>query len=442
MAGLAMLAGTVAGAHAQVSLSSAVDLALRNDPRLKLAHADVLKARAVLAETHDAYVPSASASGGYGTSTGVPLSVPILFSISSQSLFFSFAQKDNIRSAEAGLKSAQLSEDDTRDQVAEDTIVTYLNLDHEERRRDAMKDEFGYATHLVAIVQDRLEAGADNRIDLLKAKKTAAEIHLAKLQTDDQINILSDHLSRMIGLPGNTLSTVPSSIPALPAIDTLTARPPATSFSIDAAFANARAKQELAFGLGRYKLRPEVSFGANYSRIYTKQTNYATYYPAFAADNGLSYNDVSVGLEIKIPLFDRGHEDRAREATADALHARFEAETQRTQFLEGRFKLQHSAAELSDRAEIAGDEQQLAQAQLDAVTAQLTAANGATGGPQLTPEDEQNARVQERARTIDLLDAQYDLQQVQVNLMRQTGRLDAWLHDAAVAPSVTLAPVR
>ena len=44
----AMLAGLMASApqaEAQMSLSSAVDLALRNDPRMKMAQADVMKAR-------------------------------------------------------------------------------------------------------------------------------------------------------------------------------------------------------------------------------------------------------------------------------------------------------------------------------------------------------------------------------------------------------------
>jgi outer membrane protein TolC len=438
--GLAILAGMSAVGQAQVSLSSAVDLALRNDPRLKLAQADVAKAKATLAETHDAYIPSASASGGYGTSTGVPLNVPVLFSISSQSLLFNFAQKDNIRAAEGGLRAAQFAADEAHDKVAEDVIVTYLDLSHEERRRDAMNEEYGFATELVKIVGERLDAGADDRMALLKAKKTSAQIHLEKLETEDEINALSDHLSRMIGLPGNTLSTVPSSIPELPPLSQLTAPTTARNYGVEAAYADAHSKRELAFGLGRYKLRPEVSFGANYSRIYTNHTNYATYYPAFASVNGLSYNDLSIGLEIRIPIFDRGHEARAREAAADAAHAEAQAQEQRMQFLEGRQKLQRSAAELQDRAEIASDEQGLSQAQLDAVLTRLSAASGATGGEQLTPEDEQNARVDERARYIDLLDAQYELQQAQVNLLRQTGQLDAWLKAGMTTPSVSAGP--
>ena len=92
--GLALLACLAGMAPAQISMTSAVDLALRSDPRVKMAQADVAKAQATLAETHDAYVPTIGVSGGYGGSTGVPLSVPVVFSISSQSLLFNFSQKE------------------------------------------------------------------------------------------------------------------------------------------------------------------------------------------------------------------------------------------------------------------------------------------------------------------------------------------------------------
>ena len=53
--------------------------------------------------------------------------------------------------------------------------------------------------------------------------------------------------------------------------------------------------------------------------------------------------------------------------------------------------------------------------------AQLSADSGSTSGPQLTPEDEQNARLKAGQQTIDLLSAQFQLSQAKVNLLRQTG---------------------
>jgi len=47
--------------------------------------------------------------------------------------------------------------------------------------------------------------------------------------------------------------------------------------------------------------------------------------------------------------------------------------------------------------------------------------------PQMTPRDEQNAHLQERQRFIELMDAELQLRQTEISLMRQNGELGPWL---------------
>ncbi len=57
----------------------------------------------------------------------------------------------------------------------------------------------------------------------------------------------------------------------------------------------------------------------------------------------------------------------------------------------------------------------------------------------MTPKDEQNARIQERQRYLDLLDADFQLRESQINLLQQTGQLEDWLKSAAQSqPSTPL----
>jgi hypothetical protein len=208
------------------------------------------------------------------------------------------------------------------------------------------------------------------------------------------------------------------------------------SFAIQSAQAGVKSKQETAFGESRYRFRPQVSFGFNYSRISTSHTDYVDYYPGFKLK---SDDAASVGLQIQIPFFDRAHQDRANAAEAEAQRSRYEAEDQRNQFLEGRFKLQHSIVELEAKSELAQIDHEIAQDQLDTVLIQLSAPPSAPGGPAMTPKDEQSARVQERQRTVDLLNSELDVRQAQVNLMRQTGTLDGWLKSALNVPVLVTA---
>ncbi|MEO6924411.1 MAG: TolC family protein, partial [Bryocella sp.] len=145
---------SAAAAGAQMSLSTVVDLALKHDPKMRAAQANVDKAMYALHEVEYAYIPSASVSGGYGKATGVPLGVPEVFTFQAQSLLFNFSQRDYIRAAEQGLKAAKLAAKDTHDQVAEDAVVSYLDLDHAQGRASAIAEEFAAANKLVTIVED------------------------------------------------------------------------------------------------------------------------------------------------------------------------------------------------------------------------------------------------------------------------------------------------
>jgi outer membrane protein TolC len=326
------------------------------------------------------------------------------------------------------LRSANLALLEARDGVAEDVVLTYIRLNNAEQRDATMGQEYGYANRLVTIVQDRLNAGQDTRIELLKARRTAAQVHLAQLQTEDDVAEFSGHLMRLMGLSGSRLATVASSIPVMPPFST-PARLEPDSYGIQADFANAMSKQEQAFGDARWRLRPQLSLGFNYSRIDTAFSNYDLYYPGF--NNNLSANALSVGVQLEIPLLDRQREARSHESLDDAHHALLNAENRRNQFLEGRFKLRNSAAELSAQADLAGIDRDLAQEQLNTVLLQLDAASAGTETHELNPEDEQNARIQVSARTIDLLKDQLALVEAQVSLMRQNGTLDPWLKAAA-----------
>jgi outer membrane protein TolC len=79
-------------ATAQISLSSAIDLAEKNSTSVRGAVANVQKATAVLAETRDAYIPTFLVGSSVGYAYGFPLGYPSFFTASSQSLVLSWSQ--------------------------------------------------------------------------------------------------------------------------------------------------------------------------------------------------------------------------------------------------------------------------------------------------------------------------------------------------------------
>jgi outer membrane protein TolC len=428
------LACAAAAASAQISLITAVDLAVKSSPKVLMAQADVDKALATVQQLRDAYIPNVVGGSGVGPpSYGFPLGQPSIFNITSQSLVFSYSQRDYMRAASAALDAAKLNLKDAREAVAEDTAVTYLSLNRDLQREAALRDQQGFADRLVAIVQQRLDAGQDTPIDLTTSRLSAAQIKLARLRAEDETAYDKAHLARLIGLPMQGITTADESVPPFPASSDLNDSALMTSPAVDSAYAVARSKRQTAFGDSRYLWRPQVYFEGQYSR-FAKYTNIQDYYFRF------QQNNAAVGVQITIPVYDMVHRAKQRESMAEASHALHEADMIRDQFFDTRLRADHTAAELNARVEVASLDQQLAKQNLDVLMVQLKAGSGNLSGPQMTPKDEQNAHITEREKFVAVLNADFEAAQAQIDLLRTTGKLESWLATSLNAQPV--APVK
>ena len=422
--------------HAQVSIGTAVDLALRNSPRVKIAQADVAKAVASLSEAKDVFIPSLTAGAGIGQSYGYSFNPPTLFTFNGQSLVYNGSQFDYIRSGHAGLVAARQALQDTRESVAEDAALAFAAIEYGQQREAVLGQQSDFARRLTSIVQDRLDAGRDSKIDLTTAKLAAAQLRLALLRAQNQTAIDREHLARLLNLPASSLR-IEGTLPSLPAIEEPTAAPDAyMNFAVASAYSNALAKRELAWGDARALHRPQLAFVVQYNRYATFTDSFKT----LESTNKIGANEGVFGVQVTLPIYDRHLRDKSRESAADADHALHEAEYAQFNALDGRAKLRHSLAELEARAEVARLEQQLSQQQLDILTVQLQ--NASSGpGPQMTPKDEQNARIAERDKYLNLLEASYQLRQAQINLLRQSDQLEVWIRTSVLAlPSTSSTP--
>ncbi len=423
------LAPAFTSARAQVSLVSAVDLALKNSPRVRAAQADIDKSTAVLKESKDVYIPAITVGSGLGYSYGYPLGQPSVVNATLQGVILSWAQRDYIRAARLGLQAAVLNLNDARAQVEEDTVTTYLSLDRDLAREEALNAQLSHADELVTISTDRLNAGVDSQMDLTRSRLTSAQIRLNFLNAQDQTAIDQLRLANLMGLPAANLTTVHDSIPRLgsPTTDDAPSALP-SSPSVTAAYDNAEAKQRIAWGDSKKLYRPQIFLASQYS-LFAKFNNYQTYFPA----GTFRYNNAGIGVQVQWPIFDRALKAHAEESAADAAHAFAEYDTARQRDLEGHATLARSTRTLAAKAEVADLQQQLAAQQLAAIRTQLQPSAANLQGPQRTPKDQANAEVDERGRYLDFVNARFDLQQAQIQLMRAQGTLDTWLRTAAAS---------
>lgn len=412
-------------ARGQISLSTAVALAEKNSPSVRAAAAAWRQAAAGLSESKDAYYPSFSLGSSVGPPPyGFPLGNPDIYNVDAQSLVFSYSQRDYVRAAGASLHAAALSLKDAQQQVTLDVSLAYVELDHDLKEIAALNQEEDAAGELAQIEQQRVAAGVDPRVAQLQAELTTAQVDEKRIHLQNDAGEMRQKIAHLTGLPAEGLATVDSSIPPVTVPSSISDQElSAGNPGIAAQYADARSRFFTAFGDERQNHRPTIGFGLKYQR-FAKFQNFQEYYHNF------QQNNISAGIQLTIPIFDRSLKAKAQASAADAARAEAQADQNRNQLSEAALQMSDSIRELAAQQRVAQIQNEIAQDQLQSVESELTNGSGSPATPSVTPVQAAQARIQERERYEDLLDANFSLIRVELNLLRATGQITSWVQSS------------
>ena len=411
-------------ASAQVSLGSAIDLALRNSDRVKIAEAERDSTLAALAQVKDAYVPSLNFTSGLAKGTGFPPGDPSTIKISAQALVVNASQPQFIHAARQALNAAESSLKNVQQQIILDCALTYLELDSIHRQAAALADEEKAAGEMVRIMQDRQGAGLESALTMKKTQLRAAQTRLKRLDMEARADVLRQHLTTLTGIPGIGAQTQSESVPPFPSAGTVDEAAAAESNdAVRSAFAAAKSKQFLAKGQHRVNLHPEFDLLLQYGYLYDFN-DYGRFYV-----HGLPPNNAVAGVEIVVPLFNRAQVAKAAQADADAVKAEREADLARSQLHE-QIVQTHRAVEQTDAAsDVARLQHEISQDTLEA--SRLRAEQGGqVNGAAVTPADVAASTLEERGLLADAVSAEFEHTKAELQWMRMTGTLSDWARSA------------
>lgn len=417
---------TTPGQAEPVPLERAIRLALAHSTTSAIANADVQRAIASYRELRNNFIPQLYVGSGLGWTYGYPLSIegsaPALVNVIAQSSVFNPAQKQFLNAAKTDWRASEFQDKDQRSAVIQDVALTYAEMAKWEARLARLQQDEAEAQQMEQAVAARLQAGVDSAVDLNKAKLTGARVRLHRAEARGNADVLRRHLSTLTGLPVSSIEIVPETIPTLPPIaskEDLSDKAVASSPAIKFAEQHSLAESMRASG-ERRSLLPSIDFSAQYARFSTFN-HYAKYFPP----NTFQQDNATIGVALRIPLFNASQRARADAAEAGALKAKKQAEAARNQVAEETLKLQRAAEQLEAAREVAQLEYQLAQSGLEAAQTRIDAKTG-------TLHELADARVQAAERYLLFQDADFEYQRVRMNLLRATGDLEKWaLPDAA-----------
>ena len=188
-----------------VTLHQAVELALKHATGVSISAADEQHASASYRELRNSYIPQLNAGAGIGWSDGFPLSLegaaPSLFNVNAQSALINPALKDFIRAAQSDIKVSALHTKDQRNQVIQDTVLSYAELAKWEQRLSRLRETQAAAEKMEAAVAQRVKEGIDSEMDGSKARLSVARVRLRLAEASGAADVLREHLSRLTGLP-------------------------------------------------------------------------------------------------------------------------------------------------------------------------------------------------------------------------------------------------
>ena len=400
----------------RLTLREATELAVRNNRNILRAQALAELAAAEHEQARAIFRPQILLGSGLAYTRGFPLSIegsaPSIFQVASSQALFDRSLRNVERQAGQMRKSAAQSLEEVRDQVLNETMVTYLDLDRARRSIEYLR---GQTTSLQAaqeITAERVSSGLEPPVEGTRAQLGAARSRGALAAAENQISLLEFRLRDLTGLPESVgIITELPEIPLLEGADPreLVAQALDAYPGLRALDDEVRAK-EFQVASERGSRWPRINLVGQYG-LFSKYNNYEDYFQKFARNN------LTVGVSIVMPLYERErYNARLAKAEAELAETRSRRDEARSTIARHVRELWGTVQQQSSAREVARLELDLARKSLDAVLAQYEEGRVS----RLAVEQ---ARAEENRNWISLLDADYEAERAHLELLRLTGQI-------------------
>src|SRR5581483_10459320 len=138
-----------------------------------------------------------------GDTWGYPLSLegsaPSLFNVTAQSPLFNPALHDFIQAARSENRAMAEENKDRKNQVTQDTVLTYLELLKWQKQIAPLRQQYEDALKTQELVDQRVKAGVDSEQAGKQSQLVAARAYLRITQAQGAIDLLRASLSQLRG---------------------------------------------------------------------------------------------------------------------------------------------------------------------------------------------------------------------------------------------------
>lgn len=399
-----------------VTLKRAIELALQNSKEIQVANIQASVADHAALITKAQFMPNLYAGSGAGYTNGIPETpggrAPAVFNVTYTEQVFNEPLRGQAKEMQEQAKAQKIALEDAKNSVITRTAMAYLELGKVRHSLELLRKEQESAEKILQVTQERQGEGFELPVEVTKAQLTKAQVAQRILHLEGREDELEVFLRYQLGFSATQpMEVSPEELPgeAEQAGDNLVAAAMTSNTGLRLAESDVRAKEFRLKGEKRGYF-PTLELVSVYS-VLGKFNNYTEFF------NHFQRNNFNAGIDVQVPIFSARIKANVGLAQLNLDAAKVNLVNKRTE-LNAEVRQKTRKVRESDAAkEVARLELQLTQQNVTVLQAQF-------GEGKLSLSDMEKARLEENEKWMSYLDAGFQKQQAQLELLRTAGQLD------------------
>jgi outer membrane protein TolC len=403
-------------ASAPLTLRHAIELALSNSKEIQLAKIQASVANRAAQITKSQFMPTLYAGSGAGYTYGIPETpggrAPSIFNVTYTEQIFNEPLRGQAKETQEQAKAQKIVLEDAKNSVVTRTAMAYLELGKVRHSLDLLRKEQESAEKILEVTQDRQGEGYELPVEVTKAQLTKAQVVQRILQLEAREDDLEVFLRYQLGFPETqAMEVTPEELPgeAQLAGDNLVAMAMTHNAGLQLAESDVRAKEFRLKGERRGYL-PTLELVSIYS-VLARFNNYSQFF------NHFQNNNFNAGVDVRVPIFSAQTKAAIGLAQINLDAAKVNLTNKKTELSADVRQKTRRVRERDAAKEVARLELQLAQQNVAVFQSQF--AEG-----KLNLREVEKARLEENEKWMAYLDANFQKQQAQLELLKTAGQLD------------------
>lgn len=399
-----------------LTLRGAIEMALRNSRDIQVAKLQASLAEHASMVSKAEFLPNIYAGSGAGYTYGIPETpggrAPSVFNVTYTEQIFNEPLKGQGKELEEQARSQKIVLQDVRNSVIARAAMAYLELAKVRHSLELLRGERESADKIIQVTQERQGEGYELPVEVTKAQLTKAQVMQRILQLEGREDELETFLRGQLGLGDEqAIEVAPEELPGEAEQEgaNLVAMAMQNNAGLLLAESDVRAKEFRLKGEKRGYF-PTLELVSTYSRL-AEFNNYLDFFKKFQPNN------FNAGVQIQVPLFSARTKQSIGLAQINLQTAQATLASKKTQ-VSAEVRQKTSLLRERDAAkEVARLELQLAQQNIAVLQQQFSEGK-------VNLRDVEKARLDENDKWMSYLDANFQRQQAQLDLLRTAGELD------------------